>query len=475
MALKTFGGMFQYHAELILRGCCHVLCLGDSQSYIGRHHTLFNRYLPAMLPVRWNYVAWGTAGGPATNYGFSSNPTDAAGTITAYGANVSDVTSGVGTPTLGCPSYKLAFAGNTTATDWGAANGAWQLMRLASDATTGKQMPWPLNVGAGNAPWYHGAHVKALQVVQGQASGGILSYDIGIARRGLSAPSNAETWTTVTPAATATIQAMGWTSAIADAGNYATASTAGTRNDHLVYVNSRPTSGYDETGKSLIVLKSLVARCDSGGTITWNNTDGLNSGAGYDTIGRSGSAITDWESNYWSQDQWKEYFAATVYVPNLVTVMPIMLGHNCVQTSGGVVTAAFTTSWLAFIAKLRAAYEAAFPIALYPTRKLHLMIITPWYSDTESNFMQSTGVAGGRSMQAAYETICAQTADCSWFSFFNYFNESAPFDNLHADNESSGWMLGDAFMTTMHRATHLKYHPAADQAASRLRGRTGRR
>ena len=79
---KTFGGMFQYHAELILRGCCHVLCPGDSQSYIGDITRHFNRHDPRCCRCGWNYVA-GTAGGPATNYGFSSNPTDAAGTITA--------------------------------------------------------------------------------------------------------------------------------------------------------------------------------------------------------------------------------------------------------------------------------------------------------------------------------------------------------------------------------------------------------
>lgn len=471
MALKLYGGDFKRQAALMLRGCAHILCLGDSQSYIGRHHTLFNRYLPALLPVRWNYVVWGTAGGPDTNYAYSSNPTDAAGTITSYGATVTDVNSGVGTPTLGCPSYKIAFAGNTTATDWGATNSAWQLMRLAIDTTSsGRRMSWPLNVGAGNAPWYHGEHVKALQVVQGQSSGGILSYDIGIARRGLSAPSNAEVWTTVTPAATATIQAMGWTSTVADAGNYATA--AGTRNDHVVYVNSRPTSGYDETGRSLIVLKSIVARCNSGGTITWNNTDGQNSGAGFDTIGRSGAAITDWESNYWSQTQWKEYFLATVYVPNAVTVMPIMLGHNCIQASGGVVTAAFTTSWLNFIAKIRAAYEEAFPVALIPTARLHIMIVTPWYSDTESNFMQSNGVAGGRSMQAAYEAIAGQTSNCSWCSLFNYFEEAAPFDNLHADNEASGMMLGNAFMDMLNRATDFVYTDRGRVTGGR-RGRVG--
>ncbi len=60
-------------------------------------------------------------------------------------------------------------------------------------------------------------------------------------------------------------------------------------------------------------------------------------------------------------------------------------------------------------------------------------------------------------MQAAYENICAQTADCSWFSFFNYFNEAEPFDTLHADNEVSGNLLGDAFFDALNRATSYRY------------------
>lgn len=475
MALQLYGGDFKNQATLMLRGCAHILCLGDSQSYIGRAHTLFNRYLPASLKVRWNYVIWGVAGGQSTNYGFSSAPSTpiTSCTTTLYGGNATDYTSGAGTAALGAPTWRHAFSGDSTDTDWDGGGGAWQLMRLASNTTTGKQMPWPLDCGNGNAPWYHGEYVKSLHVVQGMAAGtGVLSFDMGIARRGVSAPSNAETWKTITVADTATIQALAFSDPLADAGNYATGTSAGNVNDHLIYVNQRCTTAYNENGLSLVIMKTMVARCDSGGTITWNNTDGLNSGAGFDTIGRSGSAITDWETNYWTQTQWQEYFAATVFVPNLVTVMPIMLGHNGTQYSGSAVTAAFTASWLAFISKIRAAYEAAFPIAIYPTRKLHIMIVQPWYSTRDNNFFQATGVAGGRSMLAAYQAIAAQTADCSWCSLFNYFGEAAPFDSLHPDDETSGWMLSNAFMDMLHRSTNFRY-TTQGAVASTTRRRAG--
>lgn len=465
MPLAYYGGAFKQQAALILRGCCHFLWIGDSQSYQARNFTLAATEIPKRLPVRWNYVIGALATAPQTGtYCQSGGVGDTlVGTTTGYGATVTDVNSGASTPTLGAPTTKVAFSGNSVSTDWTwtAPNnqGGWLLQRECAGSITkaNQYMPWPLLPANSYNPWYHGQHHKCAMVIQGQTPGsGVLSLGIGIRRVGASVTGSAS-WNDVAINDLAAIVRTDWTAAVADAGTYQATIGNGLLNDHNIQLGARSASGYDETGKSIIFMRGIWARCDSGGTIGWNNTDGLNSGAGYDSFGRSGSAITDWESNYWSQTQWQEYFAATVMVPNQVTVMAIMLGHNCIQTSGGVVTAAFTASWLAVIAKIRAAYEAAFPKALYPTRKLHLMIVTPWYNDSESNFMQANGVAGGRSMQAAYESICAQTEDCSWFSFFNYFDEAEPFDTLHADNEISGNILGDAFFDALNRSTAFAY------------------
>ena len=465
MPLQISGGSFQQQAALILRGCCHFLWIGDSQSYQARNFSIASVGIPSRLPIRWNYIIASAASAPhpgtyAQTGGVSES---VVGTSTGYGALVGDVTSGVGTPALGAPTTKVAFSGNSTATDWTwtAPNnqGGWLLMRECAGSTTkaNQYMPWPLLSNNSYNPWYHGQHVKAAMVIQGQSAGaGVLSFGQGLRRVGASA-TGAASWSDVAVTDLANIQRTAWSATVADDGNYQTTISNGLLNDHYLHLGARSASGYDETGKSLIFMKAMWARCDSGGAITWNNTDGLNSGAGYDSFGRSGSAITDWESNYWSETQWAEYFGATVMVPNSVTVMAIMLGHNCVQVSGSTMTAAFTTSWRNFITKIRNAYETAFPIALFPSRKLHLMIVTPWYNDSESNFMQGAGVAGGRSMQAAYENLAATTADCSWFSFFNYFGEAEPFDQLHADNEISGNMLADAFMDALHRATNFAY------------------
>lgn len=465
MALNIYGGSFAKQAELILRGCCHFLFIGDSQSYQARNFTLAATQIPSRLAVRWNYVISSLATAPQTGtYSQTGGVSETvAATTTGYGAIAGNVNSGAGTPALGAPTTRMVFTLNSTATDWTwtAPNnqGGWLLQReCAASATKANQyMPWPLLANNSYNPWFHGAHHKCAIVVQGQTAGsGVISVGIGTRRVGGSA-TGASSYADVAITDIATIMRTDFTPAVADAGNYQTATANGLLNDHYIQLGARSASGYDETGKSIIFMRGVWARCDSGGTITWNNTDGLNSGAGYDSFGRSGSAITDWETNYWTQAQWAEYFSATVQVPNQVTVMAIMLGHNCVQISGNVVTAAFTASWVAFIAKLRAAYEAAWPVALYPSSKLHLMIITPWFSDVESNFMSVTGVTGGRSMQAVYESLANSTTDCSWFSFFNYFNESNPFDTLHADNEVSGNMLGEAFFDALHRSTDFRY------------------
>ena len=482
MALRIYGGAFKQQAALIARGCCHFLWIGDSQSYQARNFTIAATEIPKRLPIRWNYVIGALATAPQTGtYCQTGGVGDTlVGTSTGYGALVGDVNSGVGTPALGAPTTKVAFSGNSVSTDWTwtapNASGGWLLQRECAGSTTkaNQYMPWPLLASNSFNPWFHGSHHKCAMVIQGQTAGsGVLSLGVGIRRVGASV-TGAASWSDLSVTDLAVIQRVGWTSAVADAGTYQSTISNGLLNDHNIQLGARSASGYDETGKSIIFMRGIWARCSSDGTITWNNTDGLNSGAGYDSFGRSGSAITDWESNYWSQTQWSEYFTATVMVPNQVTVMAIMLGHNCVQVSGSTMTAAFRTSWQAVVDKLRAAYESAFPLALYPTRKLHLMIVMPWYNDSESNFFQGAGVAGGRSMQSVYESLAASNPDTSWFSFFNYFNEAEPFDQLHADNEVSGHMLGEAFMDAIHRATDFKYasqstHATANPRTMRLR------
>ena len=467
MGLKIYGGNFAKAADLIRSGCCHLLWVGDSNSYLGRDFVMPSRQICEKLPIRWNYVISNVVGVKSRTYAHNvslgMNDSAATGTYTTYGGLASDVTSGVGTPTLGAPTIKLAVVGNVTSTDltWTApnnGNGGWRLERTCADSnTTANQLfAWPMIASIGGKPWYHKGtgsdRMKTGAIVQGQSAGnGWLSIDIGCRRAGADS-TGAASWTTCTIADTATIQNIGFSPGVADAANYnAYASNTGLVNDHTIDCGFRGTSGYDESGKSIILTSIIYARCDASDVITWNNTDGLNSGAGFDSFGRSGAEITRYETDYWSQTQWQEYFTASVLVPNKVTVMCMMLGHNCTQVSGGVVTAAFSTSWQNVLTKIKAAYAAA-----HPTGTLHLVLITPWYSTLESNFMSAQGVGGGRSMQVAYENL-AYANGGSWFSFFNYFNEAAPFDTLHPDSERYGAMLGDAFVDALDRATNFKY------------------
>jgi len=467
MALKIYGGNFATAARLIRSGCCHLLWVGDSNSYLNRDFVMPSRQICEKLPIRWNYVISNVVGTKtrtyAHNVSLGMNDSAASGTYTVSGASASDVTSGstpVATPVLGCPTIKLYTTGNVTSTDmtWTApnnGNGGWRLERVSADsiAAASQNFPWPMIASIGGKPWYHAGtgtdRMKVGAIAQGQSAGnGWTSIDIGCRRVGGDV-TGSPSWTTCAIADTATIQNIGYSPSVADAGNYN--ASPGLINDHTVECGFRGTTGYDESGKSIILTSIIYARCDSNDAITWNNSDGANSGAGYDSFGRSGAEITRFETGYWSQTQWQEYFTASVLVPNKVTVMCIMLGHNCTQASGGVVTAAFSTSWQNVLTKIKAAYAAA-----HPTGTLHLVIVTPWYSSVESNFMSTQGVAGGRSMQAAYEALAVANAG-SWFSFFNYFNEAAPFDTLHPDQETYGNTLGMAFLDALDRATDYRY------------------
>ena len=105
-------------------------------------------------------------------------------------------------------------------------------------------------------------------MIQGQSLGsGVLSVGIGIRRVGASV-TGAASWTDVSFSDATNIQMSGWTSAVADAGTYQSVTANGLLNDHNIQIGARSASGYDETGKSIIFMRGIWARCDSGGTIS---------------------------------------------------------------------------------------------------------------------------------------------------------------------------------------------------------------
>jgi hypothetical protein len=440
----------------LMQGKTHSLFFGDSQHAESRVNTptgtdLFMRMIvPNLRPhylvgpgtsATLSQTAFFTPGFTATGLTFTSS----------YGNTVTDVNYGAGTPTLGRAGASLLatldFADNT---DLGAGNGqALQMMRQASangPTPSNRSYSWPLNNGS-NRPWFHGEHVKSRMIVQGRASGGWNQIDIATRRVGLSA-NNSSAFVTCTIAATETIQATSWTAALADAGNYQT-TASGLLNDHYVQCTARTTAGYNENGLTLLIPAWQVARCDSGGVIPWNAD---NTGLGMDFFGRSGASCADWASNYWSQAQWQQYFAATVLVPNAHVTVGIMLGHNvngAGEQSGNLVTATWSTNYQTIITRIRNAFAAAFP-----SGTLNLLLIVPWRCTEESNFMNST--ASCDSLQAAVEALAAANG-AAWFSYYMYYNKAAAIPDLHPDSQFQGETLARAFRDAIDRSTNYAF------------------
>jgi len=339
----------------------------------------------------------------------------------------------------------------------------------ASHTNGSRQAAWPTFTSNSSQPWFHGSHVKAKIVVWKDAAT-LDRFAIYVLRQGTSSNNNNEgtrVQVDVSAAATGPV-ASDWTDVLADAGNY-DVSVNGINNDHECALRLYSSSAvYDETGKTLIPLGAIFARCNASGVIPWNAD---NSGAGFDAIGRSGAYVSDW-LNYCTQAHWQAYFTATVLVPNQVTKIRIMLGHNCnpgtidvgdgdgaqAEQAAGLTTVYWKKRYKAFIDRLKAAYAAAFP-----SGKLHLELIVPWVSRQSSATSTPTTAAD---INRVVKEVAAETG-ASWFSFYDYWNGVAPFYNLHAWTPANGQMLATALRDAMDRATNYKYSDQGPLPASR--------
>jgi hypothetical protein len=269
--------------------------------------------------------------------------------------------------------------------------------------------------------------------------------------------------------------ATGWTDVLTDAGTY-DSSTDGISNDHECAIRMYSSSAvYDETGKMLIPLGGIFARCNVSGVIPWNSD---NSGAGYDAIGRAGAYVSDWLL-YCTQAHWQAYFTATVLVPNAVTKIRIMLGHNVnpgtidvgdgdgaqAEQAANVTTTYWKKRYKAFIQRLKDAYAAAFP-----SGKLYIELIIPWASKQTSAMSNATLAAD---VNNVVKQIAAETGS-TWFSFYDYWGGVAPFYNLHAWTPANGQMLAMALRDGMDRSTNYLYSTSGIIPPSGMRNRNWR-
>lgn len=422
----------------------------------------------------------------AANHGYQTGDsitiTNQTGTVSINGTHTITVTSATaftvpvnclagggtgGTAALTLSSYSMGptrinrFTADLAASTVIAANGMVLTRQLtpATHTNSSRGAPWPTFPANSSQPWFHGTHMKAKMVVWKDAAT-LDKFALYMLRQGTSASNNnaaTRVQVDVSAAATGPIE-TGWTDVLADAGTYDVSAT-GIANDHECSIRMYSSSAtYNETGKALIPLAGIFARCDSGGVIPWNSD---NSGCGFDSIGRAGAYVSDW-LNYCTQAHWQAYFTATVLVPDATTKIRIMLGHNCnpsgsdvgdgdgsqVEQSSNLTTSYWKKRYKALIARLQAAYAAAFP-----SGKLCFELIVPWASVQTSAMSNATLAAD---INRVIKEIAAETG-ASWFSFYDYWNGVAPFYNLHAWQPANGHMLAAALRDGMDRATGFAF------------------
>lgn len=393
----------------------------------------------------------------ATTFSVPVNCLAGGGTFSATGAATFSVSSN----SLG-PVRMNRFTADIAANTINNANFIMMPRQIAETPahTSGQRTSaWPTFASNSSQPWFHGTYMKG-KVVLWKDSATLDKFAIYLRRDGMTTNNDnngTKTQVDVSAATTGPI-ASGWTDVLADLGTY-DSSTNGIANDHDVNIKMVSSSAvYDETGKTLIPLAAIFARCNVSGVIPWNSD---NSGCGYDAIGRSGCFVSDW-LNYATQAQWQAYFTATVLVPNAVTKVRIMLGHNVnsstsdvgdgdgaqAEQADGVTTSYWKKRYKAFVARLQAAYLAAFP-----TGRILFELIVPWRSG-QNSFTQAA--LGAADLNRVIKEIAEETGS-SWFSFYDYWNGVAPFYQLHAWTPANGQMLAAALRDGMDRATNYAF------------------
>ena len=422
----------------------------------------------------------------SANHGYQTGDTvtiaSQTGTVSINGSRVVTVTGATtftvpvdctagggtgGTASLAISSYSMGttrlnrFTADIAADTLNTASGLVLVRQLspASHANSSRQCPWPTFPANSSQPWFHGTHMKAKVVLWKDATT-LDKFGMYLLRQGTSANNSnsaSRVQVDVSAASTGPI-ASGWTATLADAGTYDTGAS-GILNDHECSIRMYSSSAvYTETGKTLIPLAGIFARCDSGGTIPWNSD---NSGCGFASMGRAGANVSDW-LGYCTQAHWQAYFTATVQVPDACTKIRIMLGHNInaaasdpgfgdgsqVEQSGNLTTSFWKARYKGLIARLQAAYAAAFP-----SGKLCFELIVPWVS-VQSSAMSNATLAAD--VNRVVKEIAAETGS-SWFSFYDYWNGVAPFWALHAWQPANGHMLAAALRDGMDRATRFAF------------------
>lgn len=414
--------------------------------------------------------------------------TSGAATPTASPSVTTPARTGMSARVMG-PIRATVFPRDTAANTASTANGI-MLPRQTGSATnphtnSNRTAPHPSFPANSGLPWFYSTYIKAKYVMWFSANA-LAKFAIYAFRQGnggsstttASSRTQVDISGTVFPDDSEGPVSSGWTPPVNDestaSGYYTTVASGGVKDDHEVAIRSyTSTDAYDETGKAVMPLCAVFARCNSSGVMF----EGRSYGCGYDAMGRSGATVTDW-LNYCTQQDWQYYFAATMLVPDGRVKIRIRFGHNLETTDidanigDGAVKeydsgasdklANWRTRYVAFINRLKAAFAAAVSSSQLPAgSRLTIELEVPWVSGESSKTSEIPN-----EVNAAVKQVAAETG-ASWFSFIDYWNGSRPFYSLHAYTPAQGQMLAMARLDAMTRATNLAFTAAGAIPESR--------
>lgn len=477
MAYPIYQGL-STAARYLLTGNAHFMLIGDSQ-FSGSFLRVPNHILH-YLPRRLHYCAADPQqfGNQCLTNHLPSESGNFSG-VSSTGVDPNTLYTG---HTLAGTLFRAAraqvhAANHADATSFGSGIYLCRKCQGGGDAnspgSTGGQ--WPdVNVTSGSAtfdvnttlvgyrPWFHNTWMKAKLIVHRVTEATELTtFDYAMLRQGVS-NNNTSAYTTASLTGTI-VKETAFTPALTDRTDYHGAATF--PNDHEVAVRIRATTGHDETGKVIIPLTAIFARCSSAGVIPWDAAaDGSTYGFGFDSIGIAGRSAYELANTIQPSATWQEYLLRTILNPSAVFVPMIMLGHNNPNEydSGSNATDA-AGDFEDYVNKIKTAFLASFPTGVFAP-----ILCTPWLSLVESNKYQTLAKA-----RAHTEAVRAMAAANGWgfISLLDYFGEAQPFNQLHPESIGEVHRVCRAFRDVLDRATGFRYTTAGGVGALRPRGR----
>ena len=417
----------------------HKLFIGDSQVSAATNYWVQVGLL-AVDPQRFHYFI-----GDTTN---SSALVPSRALLSVAGMTVTNTASDSSTTNYGVaeavavrPAVVLTFASNIADGTSLGTNGIILNRCFTTNDTSQQQMPWA-NCPSANAgsPWWHGTHLKQAGVFW-NVSNSVRNFAQNIRRHGTSSSNTGTVQQVDLGAADNLLKRTQWTDALADAANYQPSSN-GKLNDHDVRYELLAATGgsVDETSKAIYPVAVITARCDVSGNIP-TNPDGVSYNA-FDAIGRSGASVGDLLTLL-PQDALRQYLAATVLGtrPKLLVCLAATQNSEAAYISNGVTTKAYRDDLAALVARIRAAFFAAFPQG-----QIRICLIQHWEHSSAAG--QATDALS--ESQLTHIMSVAREFGCSVFSFYRAYNGRQPHSGLHPQNIAEGVMHAYAFLDVVY-------------------------